>query len=213
MMCFHPHPFFSHHNLLGTCDFTWYVNIYFICAWISCIFFNNGGVHCYLGVSSYHERISRKVFITVAGGMIMTNHVKWNGKFYWKEFFIVELWTPLVCDGPVSSLLYCPFELYPFILCQIIPQVNAMLQHREYLILKFFLIYFKSIYWIIGPILLSNTLSTWFPMLDLPPGRYNIPRHVVMYFSTTTIAIVARLTWKFSWYHDTFLNVLFCMIS
>ena len=36
-----------------------------------------------------------------------------------------------------------------------------------------------------------------------------MPRRVIIYFLSTPIFVVARIIWKFSWYHDQFLYVLF----
>ena len=48
----------------------------------------------------------------------------------------------------------------------------------------------------------------WCKMLGFPPVVSNILRHIVMSFPQTSIYMVARLTWKLSWYHGKFLYVI-----
>ena len=74
------------------------------------------------------------------------------------------------------------------------------------------LIALQSIFLIICPILPLPNFSTWCPILDLTPVIYRITRHVVIYFFITPIFMVTSLTWKFSWYYDKFLYVLFSSV-
>ena len=73
----------------------------------------------------------------------------------------------------------------------------------------FWFIDLYSVYLIIASKCLSTTMSILFPMLNLPPVRYNIPTYVVIYFVQKYIYVMESFTIQWSWYYDELLYVLF----
>ena len=78
--------------------------------------------------------------------------------------------------------------------------------------LKIILLYITLVDWnifrMIGTILSSKTLRTRCTMLDLPPGMFNNPWHVLIYLLPIPIDMAEMLIWHFRWWQGKFLNLL-----
>ena len=116
-------------------------------------------------------------FITVNGVILLSNHFKLIGKLYWGIFLTARLWTLIVCESPVSALIYFPFHFSLFVFCHIFPQVNILIRCQDCRILCIVVGWFKFIPRIICPILLSTTFHKWCTMFNLSPGGSNIIRN------------------------------------
>ena len=122
-MWFPPSYLCSPHNFL-VCHYLPLISLFFMLSSIPCIFFNNVGVHYSLGLVSNHESIYRKGFLMGSWRTILLSHVKLNGKLDFQALLVVCFVPLLLCYRLYSAFIYCPLLSYPFILYQLIPQVN-----------------------------------------------------------------------------------------
>ena len=128
--CFYPNNFLVTHTLPLL-----YLSV--MCEGISWIFFYNSNINCYSGVRSNYKCMARKVVIIMSWGMFLTTHFNWNVNLECQALILVGFWSLLVCYSIVSTLIYCPIVMPPFILCRLISQFNAVIKNKYYHPLNF----------------------------------------------------------------------------